>query len=200
MLASPRRPLQPLNGQSPAAPSGAHNTTASPIPQNQTRDTRDIDLLCYETMPTPSELDRLAELARATAAGLQHREGPCFCLDACDTGRPCKAQRYPTRKRNRSPSPRPYTVPHKAWTQTIRLFHPTDFACTFLEIDSTVPFRAAFQKLCRDLQVDIKNVSFVWQRKRSRGGIEQVTLSEDFAPWHVGMRDGVLETIECDFI
>ena len=212
MLASPRRPLRPLN---------AHDTHST----HSTHATNDIDLYCYETMPSPAELSLLAEQVRA-----RHKRPPPLSLDGLDaldaldlqdvpivldllntldtshtSLRACRSALSP-RKRRRSPSPFSQNMhsanTHKKAapsTQTIRVYHPTDFDYTTVQIDSSTPFRALFHNLCAAHSVDVNTVAFNWQRKRC-GRIQQVLLSPDAAPSHIGMHEGVVETIECEFI
>ena len=217
MLAPPRHPLRPLNA--PASPPfHAHGThaTHSTHATNNTNHMHNIDLFCYETMPSPAELSLLAQQAR-----LRHQRPPPLSLDGLDeldvpivldlldtchmSLHACRSTSSP-RKRRRSPSPFSQNMhsanTHKKATpskQTIRVYHPTDFDYTTVQIDSSTPFRALFHNLCAAHSVDIDNVAFNWQRKRA-GRIQQVLLSPDAAPSHIGMHEGVVETIECEFI
>jgi len=67
-------------------------------------------------------------------------------------------------------------------------------------MDCDRPFKAIFRELCSDHRLDRKQVAFVWNRKRRNGGVQLVKLSDDSVPWDIGMREGVEETIECDFV
>jgi hypothetical protein len=172
-----------------------------------------IDLFCHETMPSPAELSLLAEQARA-----RHKRPPPLSLDGLDeldvpivldllntSHMSLHARRSASspRKRRHSPSPFSQNIHNakkaKPSTQTIRVYHPTDFDYTTVQIDSSTPFRALFHNLCAAHSVDINTVAFNWQRKRC-GRIQQVLLSPDAAPSHIGMHEGVVETIECEFI
>jgi hypothetical protein len=153
----------------------------------------DIDLTCYETMPTPFELTELASRSRLVPI---EPDAACFCLDPCEDCF-CKAQL--SRKRKQSPSPPRYQSGDETWVQSIRLFHPTDFEYTTVEMDCNLPFRAIFHQLCDDQRVKRKDVVFLWNRKRRRGGVQIVKLSDESVPWHIGMCEGELQTIECEF-
>lgn len=203
MLASPRRPLQPLN-------------TLSTSPA------RDPDLYCYEAMPVPSELAALASIAQtralaplspsapsppispARACPAPCSDGLCWCLDPCVPDRVCTNHSSNlnalSRKRRRSPSPPAYQPGDRFWTQAFRLFHPTDFEYTTVEMDSNRPLRAIFHQLCADQRVQRKDVTFVWIHKRSTNRVQQVRLSDESVPWAIGMKENVLETIECEFV
>lgn len=192
---SPRRPFQMHNPSVPSSPA-AHTTNPDA--------TLHIDLLCHETMPAPSELGEMAQLAQFEShidilCPAPSRDGMCWCLDACAPDRVCNNLLLP-RKRQRSPSPRDYkSGVDDTWIQEIRIFHPTDFSYTMVGMNCGRAFKEVFAELCASQRVDRKRVSFVWIRKRRRGGVQQVRLSDTDKPWLVGMQEGVLETIECEF-
>jgi hypothetical protein len=182
----------------------AHSAPASPA--TAPSPSAHIDLYCYETMPAPSELGKLAKLAMPGLPALPTMPCPslcshglCWCLEPCAPDSVCISLHPLSRKRQRSPSPPDYRPGDDYWVQSIKLFHPTDFSYTTVEMDSNRPLRAIFHELCADQGVERKHVAFVWIRKRASGRVQQVKLSDESVPWTLGMREGVVETIECEF-
>ena len=86
------------------------------------------------------------------------------------------------------------------WVQHIVIWHPPFCKKTRVEIDSNLPMRAIFDKLCSDLRIDRKHVRFVWKRQRRRGGMQDIIIADDYSPWDVGMKQRIIENIICEFL
>jgi hypothetical protein len=188
---SPRTPFQGLQEQAlPPAHIARHATP---------------DLFCHETMPTPAELDALVA-ASATAKPTSSRPDDCFCLDDCPGPRCHFANPGRKRKALRTPSPttrarqlRGYRSGDDAWPQRVLIWHPGDFEASPQTVEADEPFRSLFHDFCYHLRIDPKHVRFVWQQSAPTGEERPVTLHDYDAPFHVGMREGRTEHIECEY-
>jgi len=196
--ASPRRPLSPLCLNNLAIP---HSIDAD-----------SIDLHCYETCPSPTELAALA-LARPQQPQQPepHTQRPadCFCLEDCPGPRCLATVALATRKRApvRTPSPvRSFRHHHhiaatsdETWRQRLRIYHPGDFDFSNFTVESEAPFGAVFIEICRTLRVDRLHVCFHWHRV-TRTGQEVVRALHDLeSPHSVGMRKGHTQHLECEY-
>jgi hypothetical protein len=183
---------------------------------------RNVDLLCYESMPRPEDLrppvlDNISDwpnlvtflpLSARTPPSNTAADTTCWCLEQCNPQGICMRGRIPgrltqparKRKAEASPGPLTYSDSDDSWVQTINLWHPSDFEKTIVEMDSNLPLRAIFKQLCSDLRIDRKAVRFVWKRNRRRGGVQDVVLADTHAPWDVGMQQHNAETVECEYI
>lgn len=182
----------------------------------QDPDVNDIDLFCYETMPAPHDLrpptpptPLAATPTTPPHAGPQYSlHDPflfCPCSPPCKItdGVPCKHV-YPDSPPAKHSKPKHRWAPASPgdhhWVQHIVIWHPPFCNKTRVEIDSNLPMRAIFDKLCSDLRIDRKHVRFVWKRQRRRGGLQDVTIADTDAPWDVGMKQRIIEIIICEFL
>jgi hypothetical protein len=175
----------------------------------QDRDFDDIDLFCYETMPTPEELYPLTSPSWPKQPAPPPGPPPSLvpfvsssCFQQCEItdAVPCKhvspLTKASKRKALDSPEPRGYSPGDENWVQHLSIWHPGDFTSSRVEMDADLPMRAIFEEVCFDLRIDRKQVRFVWRSMTKR----HITLSDADAPWDVGMKADIDECVECEFV
>jgi len=206
-----RSPLAPLfsNPPSPfASPRKAPALLAAPAALED-----EFALFCHEDLPTPEDLRRLAWDAEARADA-----EACWCLAQCPGPcrnarpvRPCPPPlddaaraRLKRKRHDRADADADAAAAaskhHSRWPQRFDLWHASDFSKTAVEMDCTLAFRDVFHELCCDERVPRAAVQFVWARRCASGAVQLVVLRDTDTPRDVGMRDGVPQTVEAEFI